>query len=185
MEKFAELEKILSAAREIGENLQGDLDNVRKENETLKNAGDELREQNETLQKESHELRAEVENLRAEKNELLEANKTFVTNLSNLMRHFNGEFQKIFAEYVEKVHFTKEEISPAENDDDQSEEDGDSSVFNGIILSEGDEIIVEADDVLPATRENPATKKKMVYAAFYAEEHTGETKDDTDKRRGR
>lgn len=184
MAQLGELEKILAAAKEIGENFQKELKDVQDENELLKIEIEELREDNKILREENEKIYLEMTNLRNAKEEIKAANEIFSNNLNQLVKNLEDEHAKIMArinqnlnaglqtfvaEYVKKIsgeHEDAEENDAEENTELQTLEDFSDT-----------EIIIEEGETALATQED-LKKKKMQYAAFFAEEAQVE-KDDS------
>ena len=182
MAQLGELEKILAAAKEIGENFQKELKDVQDENELLKIEIEELREKNKNLSEENKILSEENEkiylemtNLRNAKEEIKAANEIFSTNLNQLVKNLEDEhaktmaqinqnlnagLQTFVAEYVKKISGEHED---AENDVEENTELQTLEDFSDteIIIEEGETALATAEDL---------KKQKMQYAAFFAEE---------------
>ncbi len=149
-----DLNDVLSAAREIGENLKKELELFKAENAELKNKIEELSAENSSL-RESYEmlrnankdfgenLNAWIINLNKSVNE---SHSKFMDEINNLMRK---EFREFFSGYVKKVDDTP---PPSEN-----------SQTSGAI-------VVQSENQVERAEETPEQKPKMMYAAFYAEE---------------
>ena len=179
MNQLGDLEKILSAAKEIGENFQKELSNLREENELLKVEIEELRDENKILRDENEKIYIEMNSLRASKEDIKVANEAFSTNLSQLVNHLEenhkknmeqinqvlaGGLQKFVMDYMQK--FNPVEENSAEKDSDEPEE-----VQTIEKYSDGGDEEVIVEDVETAVATNDGSKKnKMQYAAFYAEE---------------
>ena len=173
MNQLGDLEKILSAAKEIGENFQKELSTLREENELLKVEIEELRDENKILRDENEKIYIEMNSLRTSKEDIKVANEAFASNLTQLVAHLedshkrnmeqinqvlNGGLQKFVADYMQKFH-------PVEENSDEPEEVQTLEKYS----DSGEEVIVE--DVETAIVTNDGSKKnKMQYAAFYAEE---------------
>ena len=147
------LREVLTAANEIGEKLQIEIDELTEENKNL---------------------RGEIAKLQEENKNLRTANETFGKNVSQLMEHINkiildnhekftsamtsmtgNEFKKFFNEYMQKVSDSPvddKKISPSENENTHGE----------IILTHAENNI--------SIEKIPEVKQKMIYAEFYAEE---------------
>ena len=175
MAQLGELEKILAAAKEIGENFQKELKDVQDENELLKIEIDELREENKILREENEKIYLEMTNLRNAKEEIKAANEAFSNNLNQLVKNLeeehaktmaqinqnlNAGLQKFVAEYVKKISGEHED---AENN---AEEPKDLQTLEDFSDTE---IIIEEGENALATQED-LKKPKMQYAAFFAEE---------------
>ena len=195
MNQLGDLEKILSAAKEIGENFQKELSTLRDENELLKVEIEELRDENKILRDENEKIYLEMNNLRQSKEDIKVANEAFSNNLNQLVTRLednhqktmeqinqvlNAGLQKFVADYMQKFH-PAEENNFDENEVEENSEDNDSDEVTEVNTlekySDNDgEVIVE--DVATAVATNDSSKKnKIQYAAFYAEE-AGVEKDD-------
>ena len=181
MDRLEDLEKILSAARDLGKNLQGDLDKIRAENEKLTAENKTLRTDNEKLKAESDSLLEEMDTLENVVKDLRAANETFGVNLNKLMGQLNqaindshekfmaqinnlmrDEFQKFLSEYMSKIKSSADKNKPKDNADKKKS------------LNPNDSIPAESAAVTktenPASGKNSNKKSKVVYAEFYAEE---------------
>ncbi|MBQ9486882.1 MAG: hypothetical protein IJU91_03645, partial [Selenomonadaceae bacterium] len=122
MDRLQDLEKILTAARDLGKNLQNDVDKLRADNEQLQAQNKRLQAENEKLKSDTDNLIDEMETLENVVKDLRAANETFGVNLNRLMGQLNqaindshekfmaqinalmrDEFQKFLAEYMNKV----------------------------------------------------------------------------------
>ncbi len=188
MNQLGDLEKILSAAKEIGENFQKQLEQAHEENELLKIEAEELREENKILREENEKIYLEMNNLRAAKENIRAANEAFSTNLNSLSTQLaenharimgqigqllNAGLQSFVVDYVKKIHpvestpaakTTEEPETPTEKKSDEVTEVQTLDKYSDL----NDEVIVE--DVETAVATNGSKKNKMQYAAFYAEE---------------
>ena len=184
MNQLGDLEKILSAAKEIGENFQKELSTLREENELLKVEIEELRDENKILRDENEKIYIEMNSLRTSKEDIRVASDAFSNNLNQLVTHLenshqkameqinqvlSGGLQKFVVDYMQKFHPAEVNIV-AENDDEQKNSDEVTEVGTLEKYSDiNNEVIVE--DVETAVAINDGSKKnKMQYAAFYAEE---------------
>lgn len=133
MNQLGDLEKILSAAKEIGENFQKELSKLREENDLLKVELEELRDENKILREENEKIYLEMHNLRDAKEEIRMANETFSKNMNHLVTQLEENHQKNMAQinqllntglqnfivdYVKKLSAV--ENSPAENIPDEN-----------------------------------------------------------------
>ena len=191
MNQLGDLEKILSAAKEIGENFQKQLEQAKEENELLKVEAEELREENKILREENEKIYLEMNKLRAAKDDIRTANEAFSNNLNSLATQLsenhtrimaqisqllNAGLQSFVVEYVKKLNPVEEEIDETVEEPVQKET---SAKKNSDEVTEvqtldkysdlNDEVIVEDIETAVATR-NGSKKNKMQYAAFYAEE---------------
>ena len=173
MNQLGDLEKILAAAKEIGENLNKELEQLREENELLKIEIEEMRDENKILREENEKIYLEMNQLRTAKEEIKVANEAFSSNIGNLAKHLeeehaktmgqinqilNAGLQQFVVEYVKKIR------GEAENEDEVKEVqtlDKYSDLH--------DEVIVE-DTETAVAMQGDSKKPKMQYAAFYAEE---------------
>lgn len=187
MNQLGDLEKILSAAKEIGENFQRQLEQAREENELLKIESEELREENKILREENEKIYLEMNNLRAAKEDIRTANEAFSNNLNNLATQLsenhartmaqinqllNAGLQNFVVEYVKK--FQPAEETPAENIPKKNSNEKDSDEVTEVQTLDkysdlNDEVIVEDTETAVTTRDG-SKKNKIQYAAFYAEE---------------
>lgn len=189
MNQLGDLEKILSAAKEIGENYQKELSALREENELLKVEVEELRDENKILRDENEKIYLEMNTLRTSKEDIKVANEAFADNLNQLVTHLetshqkameqinqvlNGGLQKFVVDYMQKFHPADNpasanfpaEVSKVETVDKYDDEGGDATIV---------------EDVSTAVATNDGSKKnKMQYAAFYAEEAEMEKDDAAD-----
>ena len=195
MNQLGDLEKILSAAKEIGENLQSELSNLREENELLKIEVNDLRDENKILREENEKIYLEMNNLRTSKEDIKAANDAFSNNVNQLVTHLennhqktmeqivqvlNGGLQKFVADYMKNfapAKIVQTETKTAENLDEEKISDEITEVAAVDKYSDSNnEVIVE--DVETALATNDGSKKnKMQYAAFYAEEADPEKED--------
>ena len=195
MNQLGDLEKILSAAKEIGENFQKELSTLRDENELLKVEMEELRDENKILRDENEKIYLEMNNLRQSKEDIKVANEAFSNNLNQLVTHLennhqktmeqinqvlNAGLQKFVADYMQKFH-PAEENNFDETEVEENPEDNDSDEVTEVNTlekySDNDgEVIVENVETAVATNDS-SKKNKIQYAAFYAEE-AGVEKDD-------
>lgn len=94
MNQLGDLEKILSAAKEIGENFQKELSELREEKDLLKLEIDELREENKILREENEKIYVEMNNLRNAKEEIRTANEAFSSNMNQLVTQLEENHKK-------------------------------------------------------------------------------------------
>ena len=124
MNQLGDLEKILAAAKEIGENYQKELEQLREENELLKIENDEMRDENKILREENEKIYIEMNNLRNAKEEIKNANEAFSNNLNQLVKsleeehaktmgqinqRLNDGLQKFVVDYVKKIRGESED----------------------------------------------------------------------------
>lgn len=178
MDRLGDLEKILSAARDLGKNLQADIDKLRADNEKLQAENKNLRTDNEKLKKESDSLLEEMDTLENVVKDLRSANETFGVNLNKLMGQLNqaindshekfmaqintlmrDEFQKFLAEYMSKI-----KSDTNKNDSQTSKKKSPKS--ETVELTKAENLSVQNN----STNQQP----KMLYADFYAEESVGD-----------
>ena len=208
MNQLGDLEKILSAAKEIGENFQKELSNLREENDSIKAEIGELREENKILREENEKIYLEMNNLRNAKDEIRTANEAFSNNMNQLVLQLEENHKKTMTQINELlteglqnfvVDYMKKFSSVASSAAEVNEDTGisDEQILDDTPISDAqisgdiqevetldkyssDEVIVE--DVKTAVATNNGSKKnRMQYAAFYAEE-TGMEKDAADKK---
>ncbi len=177
MDRMSDLEKILSAARDLGKNLQDDVDKLREDKKKLEDENKTLRADNEKLKSDSDSLLEEMETLENVVKDLRSANETFGVNLNKLMGQLNqaindnhekfmlqintlmrDEFQKFFAEYMSQI---KAETANKKNQQSGKKKAADSTTA-----------LTETKIFVP-TQKNDKSKSKEVYADFYAEENVG------------
>ena len=191
MDRLKDLEKILSAARDFGKNLQddvdklqADLDKVRAENDKLQAENKILQNENTKLKDESDSLLEEMEKLEDVVKGLRTANETFGVNLNKLMGQLNrainenhekfmaqinslmrDEFQKFLSEYMNKIKDANAKKAEVENKKDSAE-----VTTQNVTVQNSTSITVNESEVLPAEKVNEKKPSKMMYADFYAEE---------------
>ncbi len=166
MKQLVDLENILAAAREIGENFQQELDKLRSENETLQKENSDLRDENKILREENEKIYIEMNSLRSAKEDLRAANESFSANLSQLIANLNEThektmaqittlandgLQKIVVDYVTKIRGEEVEVHEAQAVEKYSPAEAEVIV--------DDAVIVAVD----------SKKSKLAYADFYAE----------------
>ena len=174
MNQLGDLEKILAAAKEIGENYQKELEQLREENELLKIETEELRDENKILREENEKIYIEMNNLRNTKEEIKNANEAFSNNLNQLVKsleeehaktmgqinqRLNDGLQKFVVDYVKKIR--------GESDDEDSDEVTEVEPLDKY-SNLNNEVIVEDEETALDTQNGK--KPKMQYAAFYAQE---------------
>ena len=168
MDRMSDLEKILSAARDLGKNLQDDVDKLREDKKKLEDENKTLRADNEKLKSDSDSLLEEMETLENVVKDLRSANETFGVNLNKLMGQLNQAIndnhekfmaqQKFFAEYMSQI---KAETANKKNQQSGKKKAADSTTA-----------LTETKIFVP-TQKNDKSKSKEVYADFYAEENVG------------
>ena len=173
MNQLGDLEKILAAAKEIGENYQKELEQLREENELLKIETEELRDENKILREENEKIYIEMNNLRNAKEEIKNANEAFSNNLNQLVKsleeehaktmgqinqRLNDGLQKFVVDYVKKIRGESDE------DSDEVTEVEPLDKYSNL----NNEVIVEDEETALDTQNGK--KPKMQYAAFYAQE---------------
>lgn len=161
-----DLEKILSAAKEVGDKLQSQIDELTTENK-------KLRETNENVLGEIEKLRAENEKLRV-------ANETFGNNLNSLMTRLNQTVNENHEKFVEQINNSMRDEFKNFLTDCMNEIRRDENISSDLAKKNSptnEEKSLTISDVLPAER-NSEKKTKPTYAAFYAEE-IGFEQDDT------
>ena len=196
MDRLKDLEKILSAARDFGKNLQDDVDKLQTELDKVRADNDKLQAENKTLQHENEKLKTdgdslleEVEKLENVVKDLRAANSTFGMNLNKLMGQLNqaindshekfmaqinslmrDEFQKFLSEYMSKVNpdnsHRSDKKTSAENKKDFAEVE-----TKAVTAQTSNKVTIGETEVLPAEKVDDKKSSKMMYAAFYAEEN--------------
>lgn len=183
MDRLSEFEKILTAARDLGKNLQDDINKLRAENEKLTAENQRLQSENGKLKTDSDNLLEEMETLENVVKDLRAANETFGVNLNKLMGQLNqaindshekfmtqinslmrDEFQKFLSEYMSKV---KADVKTSTADKKKS-----TNAINetSIVKTAAPNITVnDAKNSTPAHNVT-TSRSKMLYADFYAEE---------------
>ena len=203
MNQLGDLEKILSAAKEIGENFQKELSTLREENDLLKVEIEDLRDENKILREENEKIYVEMNNLRNAKEEIRSANETFANNMNHLVTQLEDNHQKTMeqinqllteglqnfvVDYMKKFR-PNEDILDEENDDMKI---SDEQIMDPPISDEvtdietldkytDNDIIVEDVNTAVAPTNNGSKKNRMQYATFYAEEVGAERDDATDR----
>ena len=171
MAQLGELEKILAAAKEIGENFQKELEQLREENELLKIEMEELRDENKILRTENEKIYIEMNNLRNAKEEIKTANEAFSNNLSQLVKNLEAEHAKTMGQINQRlndglqkfvVDYVKKIRGEVEDEDEVTEVETLDKYSNS-----NNEVIVEDETALDVQN---SKKPKMQYAAFYAQE---------------
>ena len=196
MENLSDLEKILTAARDLGKNLQSDAEKLRAENQKLHEENIKLLAENEKLKNDSDSLLEEVDTLENAMKDFRSANETFIVNIDKLMKQLNAaindshekfmaqinalmrdEFQKFLLEYMNKVKPNKqqqaEKKSPQKNSSEGKKKSPDKEDSADLTQahSSGETVFSEptSSDVATAGADK---NSKEVYADFYAEETT-------------
>ena len=181
MAQLGELEKILAAAKEIGENFQKELKDIQDENELLKIEIEELREKNKNLSEENKILSEENEkiylemtNLRNAKEEIKAANEIFSSNLNQLAKNLADEHAKTMAQINQNLNaglqtFVAEYVKKISGDHEDAEDNEETKDLQTLEDFSDTEIIIEEGETALATQED-LKKPKMQYAAFFAEE---------------
>lgn len=193
MDRLKDLEKILTAARDLGQNLQNDLDKLRADNEHLQAQNKRLQTENEKLKADSDNLLDEMETLENVVKDLRAANETFGVNLNRLMGQLNqaindshekfmaqintlmrDEFQKFLAEYMSKIKADADKnTAPKQQHNDKNA----NKKKSGEVVTETAVVNVDAKGGVTASKAEVLSpdiagdnKSKMLYADFYAEE---------------
>lgn len=193
MDRLQDLEKILTAARDLGKNLQDDLDKLRADNEQLQTQNEHLQAENEKLKSDSDKLLDEMETLENVVKDLRAANETFGVNLNRLMGQLNqaindnhekfmsqinalmrDEFQKFFAEYMRKIKAdtAKNKSQKQPHDDKNAKKKKDDDVVTDTAVAKVDTkggVTTKKVEVLSADVSDKS-QSQMLYADFYAEE---------------
>ena len=201
MNQLGDLEKILSAAKEIGENFQKELSTLQEENELLKVEIEELREDNKSLREENEKIYLEMNNLRTTKEEINKANEAFSTNINHLVTQLEDNHKKTMedinhllteglqdfvVEYMKKFQMNEGFHNSERYEENDDMKISDEQILDSEISDEVEtlddysknEVAVEPVNNAVATRDG-SKKNKMQYAAFYAEE-TGMERDAVD-----
>ena len=189
MDRLQDLEKILTAARDLGKNLQNDVDKLRADNAQLQEQNKLLQAQNEKLKSDTDNLIDEMETLENVVKDLRAANETFGVNLNRLMGQLNqaindshekfmaqinalmrDEFQKFLAEYMNKIKAGAEQ-NKSHNDKNAKKKKFSDAVTETAVVSvdtKGGVTTAKAEVLSPDVAGD--NKSKMLYADFYAEE---------------
>ena len=192
--RLNDLEKILSATRDFGKNLQSDidklqadLDKVRADNDKLKAENKNLRGENDKLKADGDKLLEEMEKLENVVKSLRSANETFGVNLNKLMGQLNqaindshekfmaqinslmrDEFQKFLSEYMSKV---KADVKTSTQNKNKSTND---SSETSVVKTSTPNITTHNEKNTALAHNVTTSKSKMLYADFYAEESVGD-----------
>lgn len=171
MAQLGELEKILAAAKEIGENFQKELEQLREENELLKIETEELREENKILRDENEKIYLEMNQLRNAKEDIKVANEVFSSNLSQLIKSLEEEHAKTMGQINKRLNdglqkFVVDYVKKIRGESD-GEEDATEVETLDKYSNLNNEVIVEDETALDTQN---TKKPKMQYAAFYAQE---------------
>ena len=196
MDRLKDLEKILSAARDFGKNLQDDVDKLQAELDKVRADNDKLQAENKTLHSENDKLKAdgdglleEVEKLENVVKDMRAANSTFGVNLNKLMGQLNqaindshekfmaqinslmrDEFQKFLSEYMSKVN--PDNLKKSDKKSDSADKKDSAEVTTKAVTAQSStELTVGETEVLPAEKVDEKKSSKMMYADFYAEEN--------------
>ncbi|MBQ7704698.1 MAG: hypothetical protein IJT73_04610 [Selenomonadaceae bacterium] len=172
MAQLGDLEKILAAAKEIGENFQKEVEQLREENELLKIEVEELRDENKILRDENEKIYIEMNQLRNAKEEIKVANEAFSNSLSHLVKQLEEEHAKTMGQINQRLNdglqkFVVDYVNKIRGEAADSEEVTEVDTLDKYSDSNTD-IIVEEETALEV--QDKAKKPKMQYAAFYAEE---------------
>ena len=171
MNQLGDLEKILAAAKEIGENYQKELEQLREENELLKIENDEMRDENKILREENEKIYIEMNNLRNAKEEIKNANEAFSNNLNQLVKSLEEEHAKTMGQINQRLNdglqkFVVDYVKKIRGESDDDEEITEVDMLDKY-SDTNNEVIVEDETAIDTTNEK---KTKMQYAAFYAQE---------------
>ena len=183
VDRLSEFEKILTAARDLGKNLQDDIDKLRAENEKLTVENQRLQSENGKLKTDSDNLLDEMETLENVVKDLRAANETFGVNLNKLMGQLNqaindshekfmaqinslmrDEFQKFLSEYMSKV---KADVKTSTQNKKKSTND---SSETSVVKTSTPNITTHNEKNTALAHNVTTSKSKMLYADFYAEE---------------
>lgn len=215
MNQLGDLEKILSAAKEIGENFQKELSNLRDENELLKAEIEEVRNENKILREENEKIYLEMHNLRDAKEEIRNANEAFSTNMNQLVTQLEDNHQKAMAQmnqilntglqnfivnYVKKLSVI-ENISAVDNENENisdtniSDENISDENLSQINLSDADgdieiqekytEDTMAIENVETAVAPNNGSKKNKMQYAAFYAEEAGAARDAADNNKNK
>lgn len=187
MDRLNDLEKILTAARDFGKNLQSDIDKLRAENEKLSTENQRLQTENAKLKTDSDNLLDEMETLENVVKDLRSANETFGVNLNKLMGQLNkaindshekfmaqinslmrDEFQKFLSEYMSKVKASEKTSSPDKKNSTNVVTE------TSVVKTSTQNINPNAEKKSNLAHNVTTSKSKMLYADFYAEESIGD-----------
>ena len=201
MDRLQDLEKILSAARDLGKNLQDDVEKLRADNEKLQTQNEKLQAENEKLKSDSDSLLEEMETLENVVKDLRAANETFGVNLNRLMGQLNqaindshekfmsqinalmrDEFQKFLAEYMNKIKADVDKNKfqkPSHDAKDVKKKKSDESVNEDTVYVVTETAVANVSNKggVTASKEKAlapdiaGAQSKMLYADFYAEEN--------------
>ena len=198
MDRLQDLEKILSAARDLGKNLQDDVEKLRADNEQLQTQNEKLQAENEKLKNDSDSLLEEMETLENVVKDLRAANETFGVNLNRLMGQLNqaindshekfmsqinslmrDEFQKFLAEYMNKIKADADKNkSPKPSHEKKKKSDEIVNEDTVYVVTETAVANVSNKGGVTASKEKALApdvadklQSKMLYADFYAEEN--------------
>ena len=171
MNQLGDLEKILAAAKEIGENYQKELEQLREENELLKIENDEMRDENKILREENEKIYIEMNNLRNAKEEIKNANEAFSNNLNQLVKSLEEEHAKTMGQINQRLNdglqkFVVDYVKKIRGESEDDEEITEVDMLDKY-SDTNNEVIVEDGTAIDTTNEK---KTKMQYAAFYAQE---------------
>lgn len=183
MDRLTDLEKILSAARDLGKNLQDDIDKLRADNEKLQTENQRLQTENYNLKKDNDNLLDEMETLENVVKNLRTANETFGVNLNNLMGQLNkaindshekfmaqinslmrDEFQKFLSEYMNKV---KVDDTATTSSNGKKKINDEKSLAKTTVKSN---VTVKDTEILSPAENIAESKSKIIFSGFYAEE---------------
>ncbi len=193
MDRLQDLEKILTAARDLGKNLQNDVDKLRADNAQLQEQNKLLQAQNEKLKSDTDNLLDEMETLENVVKDLRAANETFGVNLNRLMGQLNqaindshekfmaqinalmrDEFQKFLAEYMNKIKAgaeqNKSQKPPHDDKSAKKKKSADAVTETAVVNvdTKGGVTTAKAEVLTPDVAGD--NKSKMLYADFFAEE---------------
>ena len=194
MDRLQDLEKILTAARDLGKNLQNDVDKLRADNAQLQEQNKLLQAQNEKLKSDTDNLLDEMETLENVVKDLRAANETFGVNLNRLMGQLNqaindshekfmaqinalmrDEFQKFLAEYMNKIKAGAEQNNthkpPHDDKSAKKKKSADAVTETAVVNVDTMSGVTTAKaEVLSPDVAGDKNQSKMLYADFYAEE---------------
>lgn len=173
MNQLGDLEKILAAAKEIGENYQKELEQLREENELLKIETEELRDENKILREENEKIYIEMNNLRNTKEEIKNANEAFSNNLNQLVKSLEEEHAKTMGQINQRLNdglqkFVVDYVKKIRGEDDEDSDEVTEVEPLDKYSNLNNEVIVEDEETALDTQNGK--KPKMQYAAFYAQE---------------
>lgn len=176
MPQLGDLEKILEAAKSIGESFQKELTQLREENELLKIEIEEMRDENKILRDENEKIYLEMNQLRNAKEEIKVANEAFAGNLNQLVQQLEAEHAKTMQQINQRLNdgLQKFVVDYVNKIRGESESNAEFTEVDTLDKYSNSEVVVDEETALAVPNSG---KPKMQYAAFYAEENIAETDD--------